>query len=345
MNIENNVKDDLFNLVKEYFEVFDDKFLAYERLNRYVQLFIILIFLLVILFFFSVGFVDKLTYDSVDYYELLLNVLAFICICSMFLLFFYSYKHSEFRKKESIFKDGRICFCYLFRSFSFLQKYLNSNIKDQLNEGKKSFAKYQIETYLKGELKIEFVAGNDKMKLNILDFSKKYPNKYFWLKLDGESEKILKSLNSAKGKIAHRINEGFEIDIILPALKNLLLFEYATLNADKSFANGLVGDYSEGLLLDYVSELDKLDLPKRKIKQQVKRKNNVKLRINALLHNRNILFSIIFWFIILLIVFGIALLMAQQYFSIAMDSKILIGLITAPFAGAIAISMTLHNKR
>lgn len=325
MNIENHIKEELFIQAKENYEVFRYKFSEYKRMRVYVKLISCLIVISIVILLFN---------NKGVYFDWAFIIISFI---NFFLYFFVALKIVKIR--GLYFKEGRgISFCYLLLSFSLLKKYVESNIKVQLNNGKKSFKKYQDETFLKNELRIEF-----RNNLSILEFLKKYQDKYFWFKLDGQTKGILESLSSINEKINLRVNKGLEIDLILPALKNLLLFEYSTINQQKAFAQGLIGDYSEGLFLDYVSEIDKLDFPEREIKQKVKRKNNLKLWINGLLHNRNILTSIITWFIVLLILFGIALIIAQQFFSIPMDSKILVGLISAPFAGSIAIA--LNNKR
>jgi len=350
MGVENHIKENLLLLAKEYYDVFENNFLKYRRIEKHQIIsffsFFFLAFVLPVISLFTFFLLKNIKVKILtEYFDYFLGLLLTAIIVNISILIYYSIKSDRFKNEESIFRDSKISFCYLFRSFSLLEKYAESNIKDQLKEGKKSFEGYQFETHLKNKLEIEFLEGANEKKIDILKFSQKYTNKYFWFQLDNQSKKILESLKSTNEKIANRINEGFEIDIVLPILKNLLLFEYSTLNAEKTFVNGLVGDFSEDLLLDYVSELDKVSLPKREAKKKAKRTDSLKLSISGLFLNKNILISFISWFVILLFVFGAALILAQQYFSIPMDSKILIGLISAPFAGAIAISVALYTKK
>jgi len=347
MIINDNVKNQLFDLAKEHYDSFSKKVRLYDKLENRGNISFLLSFALLI-----VGLVVFLIFEVLEIsenYSLNIKILGLILLITIFGLFFHSVIIIFFvlrrleKKNVYLFQNGRISFCHLYCSYTTLQKYTDSKIIDQLKTGGRLYYKYLSKTFFQHNLIFDFKEGLNKINLPLLELCHKYPNKYFWFKLEMQTQKILQSLCLIEDKLSFRIGKGMEIDLILSALKLLMLFEYATLNPKKIVKNGLAGDYSEGLLLDFVSEIDKLSFPKSDIKQKYIRISIIKLFKNGLFYNKNILITLVSWFLILLIVFGIALILAQQYFAIPMDSKILIGLVSAPFAGAIAIA--LNNKR
>lgn len=257
-------------------------------------------------------------------------------------------------------RGEKLAFCHVYNVIRELKAYLTNERLEHLQKAKSDFAIYLKNSEVNFELEVEEMrppqmGGTIKIKKstnigNLLD--ELYAN-FWWFDLKEKANSIANAYRQLPSKITRRLNQGVETDKLINLLSNLMLYEYSKIkktSADEFTTNKecTVTELGRMCLIDFASEISKLD----ELKEQHERKeSNLKdfvknsfAAIYKCLMSKNILITFISWYLLLIIFFGLSLFIATKLVNIKIDSTLIVGLFTAPFAGATTISTAIFIK-
>lgn len=262
-----------------------------------------------------------------------LSLIIFLCILP------FSIRWDNNIGKKSA-PDSILDFCYLFTARKELNNYIINERPEHLIKANKYIKKV---TYYLDKIKI---GEKDDIKINaIIEIIKKKNN---WFSVDSNTQEYLNAFTTLQNKVFERINQHIAINELLPVVDWLTLYEYSKIkpnelnhtsihlieNADLYFAE----------FIKEVNALSPIDVP---IADSVKSKNRIKNIINkffTLFSNDSIILMFFSWLFVFSLIFAIGAISVFKYFDLTIDTTFLIGILTAPFIGAITFSAAIFSK-
>jgi len=265
----------------------------------------------------------------------------------------------ESKRRKGNLRGEKLAFCHIYKVIHELKAYLTNERLEHLQKAKSDFASYLKNSEVNFELEVEEMrppqmGGTTTIRKstnvgNLLD--QLYAN-FWWFDLKEKANSISNAYRQLPSKITRRLNQGVETDKLINILSNLMLYEYSKIkkiSADEfTTKESTITELGRMCLIDFSIEIDKLD----ELKEQTERKEgNLKAfvknsfaAIYKCLMNKNILVTFISWYLLLIVFFGLSLFIATKLVNIKLDSTLIVGLFTVPFAGATTISTAIFIK-
>ena len=176
----------------------------------------------------------------------------------------------------------------------------------------------------------------------------------FWFKLDDSARLVAEGYARFNSAVLGRVRQRIEIERIELILTHLSLYEYSRIEKHSKQeignARASISNVGKDCLFDFARALTKLpDLPKTSpsnaIQSRTTPSQTVATKTRALLRHENPLVCFLTWFLVFSLVFAPIVTLILKLLSMSLDSTILIGIISVPFAGAVAIAAAIHTKQ
>jgi hypothetical protein len=174
-----------------------------------------------------------------------------------------------------------------------------------------------------------------------------------WFILADQTNSVLEAFANFKSHLVERVSQGIELDRVLFALEPLYLYEFARGKRESQHtlvtSSVSLSDLSGTFLSQYAHFMNTISaLPKQETTKPQKIIDSINKKIWAkltfLLAHENPLACFLSWYLILLVIFSLPLLIGFALF-MPLNSTIVIGIFSAPFAGAIAITTAVYSKK
>ncbi len=252
------------------------------------------------------------------------------------------YKYWDYKKEKKALKTKYLNFCYIFSLRKELKNYLITENENLLDKGVSYFQKVidPIITFS--------VIGESSTTLSVVKLKQHITKQFSWINFTPETERIINSLSTIDNKIIQRIKQKKEIEKIIPLVDLLILYEFSSIKPEVLNSNGVTLKEKQ---LDYFTtftkELDTIDIVEEVNVINDSKTDKMKLAFSKLVNlftTSNIMVLFISWLILLSILFVLTSILVINFLNIKLDSTLLIGLLTAPFIGAITLSATIYSK-
>lgn len=115
-----------------------------------------------------------------------------------------------------------LIFCYINNTIREIKSFLTNNIEEHLEVAQKKISAY-LEISETGEI----------IRSEVYKSIYRFIENYFWFKISKESEIVSSAYKNFNSKILERINLRIELDKIVPALNDLMLYEYSKIKKPK----------------------------------------------------------------------------------------------------------------
>lgn len=270
------------------------------------------------------------------------GVTFWLLIVGLFAIF---YKFWSLKIKRKFVKSIDISFCYAFTLRKEIKNYIINDNITHLDNISNYFEKIYTDLILT-PFYYDNATNSKKIPLDIVreNLIKKYP----WIKFSEESNYLIDSFKSMKSKIKKRIDFKIELEDVLPFLDYLVLYEFSIIKPNQKNDEKIeLKDQRFTYLLKMQEELNKLDgYEGISTNEQTKKKKFTEIfnYIIALFTSSNILTMFLAWLILLTLIFVTSSIIIIKKVNLEIDSTVLIGLLTAPFLGAITLVATIYTK-
>ena len=185
------------------------------------------------------------------------------------------------------------------------------------------------------------------ISLDIL--SKTLTNEFTWLEFTSESNKIIESLSTVHPKLERRLKQKIELEKVLPFIDILVLIEFSKIKPNTLTPQGNeLKEQRNSYVKAFADKLNEIKILEDLTEYSNVKKNRVKsiiTPITNLFSSSNILTMFFSWLILLTLVFVLSSILVINSLNLIIDSTILIGLLTAPFLGAITLVATIYSKK
>src|SRR5467141_2498746 len=230
-------------------------------------------------------------------------------------------------------------FCHLFRAYGEIKRFLINQRDVHIDLARKDLGAY----LLRGEFRYRSGSFNISTSALISSLLQNYP----WFKLVEETHQVVQSFKEFDLKIKRRFFQKVELDRVIPALRYLMLYEYSKVKKVKeerlSGSRLSVAELGYNCLYEYVGEMSRLgeivtepkDIAKRPL---LKYYQSVIEKSRALLESQNRLVRFASWYLLLLIIFSASVLIALAGFHLKPDTTVMVGIVSAPFIGAVTFA-------
>lgn len=343
----------LDNAAKDYFISISDKFYYYRKNLWKKTLFEVLFgfsFLLLILHIIPVFtiflHVDELllyTREVISDDSIPLNfwtrwLIGIIFFLPPVLLFFIPYSYWKLQFKQKAVKGGSLPFCYAYDNRKSLSNYLINEHTSDLK---------RIINYLEHVVTPLHLISIDGSNADLTQLEE-YTGETTWFQVTDKTRWYAKSINHLFDVVEDRVDERSELDSILPIFDYLVLYEFSRvrpneINLDGEEVKSFEITFLEGACLAANQiELTEIEDNSQQNTSVIERITKV---ISAYFNSNKILALFISWFVLFLLIFTPLCLGIISSTSIKLDSTIVIGILSVPFAGAIAMTTTIYSKR
>jgi len=250
------------------------------------------------------------------------------------------FKYWDIQDSKRALRPKYLSFCYIYTLRKDLKSYL-------INENEIHLSKSV--SYLKKVINpITTIKVSDKSTLTIQELSNQIAKQFSWVDFTAETKKIIDSISTINDKIIQRIDQRKEIEKIVPLIDLLTLYEFSKIKPDEFNSIGItLKEKRFEYLKEFTNELDKIGFIENSIIIDERKSTRIKSIFKFLISSfsdSNILILFISWLILLSILFIVTSILVINFLGVKMDSTILIGLLTAPFIGAITLSATIYTK-
>ena len=229
---------------------------------------------------------------------------------------------------------------------------------------------------LQKELKSYLINENDIHLDNVVDHFKRVTNNFMTLYVDDKSGSMssikIKDLNKAintqadvlelsskskqnvevlltlEEKVGMRLKKKVEIAKVLPLTQLLALYHFAKIKPEVICPDGEKLRQKKIIFFnEFITELKKLDPLEISLDETARKSLMTKMvdKISSYFINSNIIGLFISWFILFMLLFFLLALILINIFSLKLDSTIFIGILTAPFLGAITMVGIITNQK
>ncbi|WP_420322585.1 hypothetical protein [Flagellimonas sp.] len=352
----------LEGIISDYYNSVEDSFF-YRRRNLWKVRTTALLFVLAILFFMLnilpilPVFVDdylvwifeqiKANFDiGIDEFSFWIKwALGTILSAILLAIMFFPFKFWDIREKKRFVKSSNLDFCYAYTLRKELKSYLinenNSHLENISEYFHKTFSHLILTPFYKKR-------GDSDVQVPIYELRDKLLNKYSWLEFNQESSDLIDAFKSIGSKIERRIYHKTELEMVVPFVDILTLYEFSFVKPHlKNSQKKELKEQRLSYLKEIQKELNKLSNYEGANENDRTKKSKIKSVVKffvGLYSSSNILIMFLCWLITLTIIFVASSILVLQKVSIEVDSTILIGLLSAPFLGAITLTATIYSK-
>ncbi len=255
------------------------------------------------------------------------------------------FKFWDIRENKKAIKTSLLNFCYSYT----LRKELKSYLINENNSHLEHISEYyqKVHSHL---LLTPFYAKNSDTasQIPIYTLRDKLLKKYSWLEFKKETNELIDAFKSIRSKIEKRINLKVELEKVVPFVDILTLYEFSFVKPTLENSEKVVLKEQR---LKYLKEIQKelIKINEYEGLNEVERTKKSKIKsvldffVN-LFTSSNILIMFLSWLILLTIIFVASSILILEKINLEVDSTILIGLLSAPFLGAITLAATIYSK-
>jgi hypothetical protein len=230
-------------------------------------------------------------------------------------------------------------FCYLFIARLEIKKYLLNERPEHLLIARKYTKK--ITEYLD---KVKVGDANYHLN-NILD---KIKVKFTWFSVESTTSEYLNAFSSIQNKIYQRFDQKIYIEDLVVVLDWLALYEFSKIKPNEiTNDSAKIGDRIDLYFKEFintVNQISSIDIPQTEEKKSKYRFSDFIKKVFGCFVSSNILMIFFSWLILLSVVFAIGSIIVVKLFDLNIDTTFLIGLLSAPFLGAVTLSATIYSK-
>lgn len=255
------------------------------------------------------------------------------------------FKYWEKRDSKKALRPSYLSFCYAFSLRKEIKSYLINENETHLENTLNYF-----ENVISSVTKSPFYSNrSDKAKSVTFSNLRKELNKdYEWIEFTDETNNILDSLSTIGAKLERRLRLKTELDKTLPLIDFLVLYEFSKIKPNELNSDGVeLKDQRVKYIKEFANQLNGIKEIEDIIEDSNVKRNKVKTLITPIVNlfsSSNILIMFFSWLVLLTILFVLSSILVINSLKISIDSTILIGLLTAPFLGAITLVATIYTK-
>lgn len=240
---------------------------------------------------------------------------------------------------------GYMTFCYAFTLRKELKSYLINDNEIHLENTLPYFKKI-ISSILITPFYLSKSDGSKAVTLNIL--RKRLLKNFEWIEFSTDSNNMIDSLSTIDAKIERRLKLKIELDKILPFIDLLVLYEFSKIKPNEINKNGIeLKEQRNNYIKEFANQLNEVKEVEDAVEDSNVRRTKVKTIIAPIIRlfsSSNILLMFFSWLVLLTLVFVLSSMLVINSLRLTIDSTILIGLLTAPFIGAITLVATIYTK-
>jgi len=257
------------------------------------------------------------------------------------------------KRKERILPRSEMPFCFLYSATKEIKAFQVNRREVHLQHAKDMLTSYFQECEINippSQIK-DMIAVPKKLQSTLMVSILK--DSHPWFDLTHQTSTIVDAFSHFMSYLVERVSRGLELDRVLGIIEPLYLYEFARLKRETKISlissSASISNIGREFLDLFAQQLHSLaPLPEEKPTISTKPIDSVyrKLwsKLNLLLAHKNPLTCFLTWYLILFVVFTVPVLFALTMI-ITLDSTILIGLLTIPFASAVAITTAVYAKR
>lgn len=359
--MENDLKL-LEGIISDYFNSVEDSFI-YRIKNEWKIKISIFIFTISTLFLvFNIipilpGFIDSyflslfvfiknrfnLYFDEYNFWLkwLVGSIVSIIAFGSAFIIF----KYWENRESKKALEERYMTFCYGFSLRKEIKSFLINENQTHLENTLTYFDKLTSDI-----TKSPFFSRNSEHanSVTFVSLRKVLVKKYGWIEFTDETNYILDSISRINSKLKRRLNQKIELEKTLPLIDFLVLYEFSKIKPNLPNSEGQeLKDQRVKYIKEFAILLNKMEEIEDVFEENSAKQTRQKIitsTFDNLFSNSNILIMLISWLVLLIIIFIPSSIIVIRILEIKIDSTILIGLLTAPFIGAITIVTAIYSR-
>lgn len=260
--------------------------------------------------------------------------------------------NNHFDKKEDrlSLSNKHANFAFLYKAIKELDIFLINERTELILNSIKYIDKYLMRSFIYSSIKI----SDETREIYLPRILNQLKDKNEWIKYSNSTQKTIDAFLQFKDKIKERILQKTEIDLVINALNDILIFEYLQLDKVKNeqptsfttdpklIANLFLESASTKILSLKNLEPIKEEINTKSIIDKLLKITNT---ISDLFTHRNIVITFLSWLILLSIIFSALLYLGTKSYDLKIDSTIFIGAITGIIIGEITISATIYSKK
>ena len=272
---------------------------------------------------------------------LLGSIVSIVAFGIAFVLF----KYWENRESKKALQARYMTFCYGFSLRKEIKSYLINENQTHLENTITYFEKLTSDI-----TKSPFFSRNsDHAKsVTFVNLRKELVKKYGWIEFTEETNYILDSLSRISSTLERRLNQKIELERTLPLIDFLVLYEFSKIKPNLSNPEGQeLKDQRVKYIKEFAIQLNTMEEIEDVFEENSSKQTRQKIitsTFDNLFSNSNILIMLISWLILLTIIFIPSSILVIKILEIKIDSTILIGLLTAPFVGAITFVTAIYSR-
>lgn len=357
-----NDKKLLEGIISDYFNSVEDSFI-YRLKNDWKIDASILIFVLSIIFLalniipVLPGFNENYFLFLFDFVKIRVNLpfeefnfwikwaIGSIVSLIAFGIAFIIFKYWDKRDSKKALRPRYMTFCYAFS----LRKEIKSYLINENETHLENILTY-FEKVISSITKSPFYSGRSEnaQSITFVNLRKDLNEKYEWIEFTDETNNILDSLSKIEEKLERRLRLKTELDKTLPLIDFLVLYEFSKIKPNELNSDGVeLKDQRVNYIKEFANQLNGIKEIEDIVEETNIKRNKVKTIITPVVNlfsSSNILIMFLSWLVLLTIVFVLSAILVINSLKITIDSTILIGLLTAPFLGAITLVATIYTK-
>ena len=264
------------------------------------------------------------------------------------------------KRMRGMLHGEKLAFCHIYNALRELKAYLTNERFVHLKKAESNFASYLEHSEINFELEVEEMRAAEmggsttiKKSTNVGNLVQQLSADFWWFDLQEKADSVVNAYQQLASKIVRRLRQGAEADKLVPFLTNLMLYEYSKIRKTSVEELGTSQDHTVSelgriCLIDFASAIGEPDELKKQGNQTEgdlkARLKSASATISEAFMSEKILVAFSIWYILLIVVFGLSLWIVTKFASVTWDSTLMVGLFTAPFAGAIVISTAIFAK-
>lgn len=262
----------------------------------------------------------------------------------IFFMFFLNFRHWNSNENKKAIKKSHLDFCYTYTIRKEIKSYLINDNDSHLENIYEYFQKI-ISKIITSPFYEE--KRDSAKEISLHELRNKLVENHSWIQFNDESKSLIDAFESIKPKIETRINQKEELDKILPFIDILTLYQFSFIKPNFKNTEKLeLGNQQFNYLKEIDIELSKLEKYKVQTVDEIK-SSKIKSFFHFVLNlftRPNILILFFSWLFLLALVFVPFSILIIEKLNIVIDSTIIIGLLSAPFVGAITIAVAIYSK-
>lgn len=288
---------------------------------------------------------SNLTFEIKEYSFWIQWALGTILSLLIFGIAFIPFKYWHIRENKKAIKTSHLNFCYAYTLGREIKSFLINENDTHLENISEYFNKVNSHLVL-----TPFYDNNrdSASKIPIYELRDRLLKKYNWIEFNKETNELIDAFKSINSKIKKRIIQKVELEKVVPFVDILTLYEFSYIKPNlENPQNVELKEQRLTYLKEIGKELNKLNKYEDLNEVERTKKSKIKSVLNFFVNlftSSNILVMFISWLILLTIIFVTSSILILKKVNIAIDSTILIGLLSAPFLGAITLAATIYSK-